>query len=71
MNTFDLNSALNGSKVVTRLGNDVKVICVSRGKVVANVYSHSKMKAPVQIKYNLDGSRYNKNIEHHEDLFMA
>lgn len=72
MKNFDLNLALNkNTKIVTRNGNRVEIICVSRDKIVANVYPANKLGGPRQTKYNLDGSRYSPSYEHFEDLFLV
>lgn len=68
---FDLNKAFNGSKIVTRNGNKVDVICEFGGKVLVNIHKANNLGLPYQVKVNLDGSRYNANYPHHEDLFMV
>jgi hypothetical protein len=69
-NNFDLTAALNGAKVVTRLGNKVRVITKTvDGKVLAAV--SSRCAEDRMIKYNLDGSRWSSNTVSPDDLMMA
>lgn len=71
---FDVTEALNGAKVVTRLGFKVNVHCVSRGKVFCTIIktpsSYINKEKAYQIKVNLDGSRYAATSPHFEDLFL-
>ena len=66
MKKFNLDSALKGKNVVTRLGFKVSNFFVS-GNYLYGVINHYGF---CQEKWNLDGSKYN-GIEHHHDLFMA
>lgn len=69
-NNFDLAAALKGAKVVTRSGNNVRVITKTfDGKVLVAImsrYGEDRM-----IKYNLDGSRWSSNCVSPDDLMMA
>jgi hypothetical protein len=69
-NNFDLTAALKGAKVVTRSGNNVRVITKTfDGKLLVSVmprYGEERM-----IKYNLDGSRWSPNCVSPDDLMMA
>ena len=66
MKKFNLDSALKGKNVVTRLGFKVSNFFVS-GNYLYGVINHYGF---YQEKWNLDGSKYN-GVEHHHDLFMA
>lgn len=66
MKKFNLDSALKGKNVVTRLGFKVSNFFVS-GNYLYGVINHYGFN---QEKWNLDGSKYN-GVEHHHDLFMA
>lgn len=66
MKKFNLNEALKGKNVVTRLGFKVSNFFVS-GNYLYGVIYHCGSQSE---KWNLDGSKYN-GVEHHHDLFMA
>lgn len=66
MKKFNLDSALKGKNVVTRLGFKVSNFFVS-GNYLYGVINHYGF---CQEKWNLDGSKYN-GVKHHHDLFMA
>ena len=66
MKKFNLDSALKGKNVVTRLGFKVSNFFVS-GNYLYGVINHYGFS---QEKWNLDGSKY-KGVEHDHDLFMA
>lgn len=66
MKKFNLDSALKGKNVVTRLGFKVSNFFVS-GNYLYGVINHYGF---CQEKWNLDGSKYN-GVEHHHDLFMT
>jgi hypothetical protein len=68
---FDLQKALNGAKVVTRLGNPVTVHCLAGNKVLVTICSRLGEHMNRQVKVNLDGSRYSSKSEHFEDLMIA
>lgn len=65
MKKFNLDSALKGKNVVTRLGFKVSNFFVS-GNYLYGVINHYGFH---QEKWNLDGSKYN-GVEHHHDLFI-
>ena len=67
---FNLEKALKGAKVVTRLGNPVTVNCLTGNKVLVTISSRLGAHMNRQVKVNKDGSRYSANYEHFEDLFM-
>lgn len=71
MKPFDFKSAMKGNKVVTRSGCEVKVICETRGKVFAHVYSPLGRHMDFEAKYNMDGSRWSSSMESPYDLVMA
>ena len=66
MNKFNLNEALKGKNVVTRLGFKVSNFFVS-GNYLYGVINHCGLQSE---KWNLNGSKHN-GVEHHHDLFMA
>ena len=66
MKKFNLNEALNGKNVVTRLGFKVSNFFVS-GNYLYGVINHYGLQSE---KWHLDGSKYN-GVKHHHDLFMA
>ena len=66
MKKFNLNEALNGKDVVTRLGFKVSNFFVSGNYlygIIDNYGSRSE-------RWNLNGSKYN-GVDHHHDLFMV
>ena len=78
---FNLKEFMNGTPVMTKLGNPVKFVCISRDKMLVNVKhrskivgTYSKTVAPVFTssveKYNLDGKKYT-GIDSEFDLVMA
>ena len=71
---FDLNKAFNSAyrnKFVTRDGHKVKIICLTRGKILAKVYDNMVSYNDRTYKFNLDGSRYSTNLIHNLDLMMT
>lgn len=72
LKNFDLNKAFDrNQKVVTKYGNRVVPIIVSRNKLICNVYESKYSVVPRQIKYNLDGTLHGKNYPNFMDLFMV
>lgn len=45
-----------GMMVKTVGGNDAKICCFSRGKMLVHVYSHAGSYMDRDIKYNMDGT---------------
>ena len=70
-NVFDVNKALKGAKVMTKSGKRVKVICITRDKILCQVYSNVGFYYDAQVKYNLDGSRWSSKQPSDEDLIMC
>lgn len=70
-NTFNVERALKGEKVMTKSGKKVKVICITRDKILCQVYSNVAFYYDTQVKYNLDGSRWSPNQPSDEDLIMS
>ena len=66
MKKFNLNEALKGKNVITRLGFKVSNLFVS-GNYLYGVINRYGLQSE---KWNLTGSKYN-GVEHHHDLFMA
>lgn len=60
---FNLENALKTRKAVTRDGHKVTVICVNRDKVLATVHSSISSLNNRTMKFNLDGTRFNNNID--------
>jgi len=69
--TFNLSKALSGANVKTKSGKKCKVICVTRDKILVQVYSNIGVYSDRQVKYNLDGSRWSSKYSCDEDLEMA
>ena len=67
MKKFNLNEALNGKNVVTRVGVKVSNFFVSGNCLYGLIFNHYGVQSE---KWNLDGSKY-KGVEHHHDLFMV
>ena len=70
-NTFNVEKALKGAKVMTKSGKKVKVICTTRNKILCQVYSNVGFYYDAQVKYNLDGSRWASSCPSDEDLIMS
>ena len=71
-NVFNVEKALKrGANVMTKSGKKVKVICITRDKILCQVYSNVAFYYDTQVKYNLDGSRWSKNCPSDEDLIMS
>ena len=69
-NTFNVERALKGANVMTKSGKKVKVICITRNKILCQVYSNIGFYYNTQVKYNFDGSRWSPNQPSEEDLIM-
>lgn len=69
--SFNLVEALKGAKVKTKNGNNVKVICETRGKILCQVTSNAGYIYNRQVKYNTDGTRWSPKYPCNEDLVMA
>ena len=70
-NSFDVYKALKkDAKVMTKSGKRVKVICITRDKILCQVYSNVAFYLDSQVKYNLDGSRWSPKQPCDEDLIM-
>lgn len=69
---FNLIKALNGGKVMTKSGKEVKVICQTGGnKLYCFVKSNVGPYYDRYVKYNMDGSRWSPKQSDNEDLVMA
>lgn len=69
---FNLIKALNGGKVMTKSGKEVKVICQTGGnKLYCFVKSNVGPYYDRYVKYNMDGSRWSPKQPDNEDLVMA
>lgn len=79
--TFNLKEFMNGKPAMTKLGNPVKFICITRDKILVNVKhrskivgTYSKTVAPVFTssveKYTLNGKKYD-GTDTEFDLVMA
>ena len=67
---FNLQDALNGAKVVTRIGIPVKVITVTNDEKLLAQIEFGPVCRRIPEKFNLNGSKYSGS-KHHHDLFMA
>lgn len=67
---FNLEDALNGKPVVTRDGKKVKVVCKTKDKILVHIYNKISY-MDMNVKMNLDGSRFSPNLTHNLDLMMA
>ena len=67
---FNLQDALNGAKVVTRIGIPVKVITVTNDGTLLAQIEFGPVCRRIPEKFNLNGNKYSGS-EHHHDLFMA
>ena len=71
MKPFDLEAAKAGKPVVTRNGNSVRIICwnVKSTFPIVALVSNDGEESLCHVRNN--GTFYNKDTEHHFDLFMA
>ena len=66
MKKFNLNEALNGKNVVTRLGFKVSNFFVSGNHLYGIIDNYGSWSE----RWNLNGSKYS-GVDNHHDLFMA
>lgn len=66
---FDFNAAMKGANVVTRLGHKVRVICETRGKVLAEIQYGPSYTWQTK-KFNMNGQLF-EGTENYQDLMMV